>query len=636
MKNLVKRQRALYYLAALVATFLSVMLPTLLSTIIAHAAHVAESPRETHHVKVMALVSVMQAFGAVFLLSGSVGGAKIRTAFAFFWFWLWTTISICFYLMIFVALFSWGRIPSIYLVGAYTTDLSAIWASLGFLDKLLFCGGLVVVPVVSFSLVYVMFNIISRTLIEEVSGTKYQKKRDLRVVGGFAMLAAAPVFLFVHAVAYDPFWPQDYLRLFMSEPDNVATSDMLLPVLTRIGDEGRRARDTTARQSYPIVALNSRPNVILIVVDALRPDHMSTYGYSRPTTPKLTELVEKQRVALQRDARSACAESSCGILSLLSGRHGHEILPQSFDLLSVLGLHGYHRSLLLSGDHTNFYNLRGAYGHVDNYWDGSMSGGYVNDDNRLLDHLRDMPDADAATPYFIYLHLMSAHGLAQRDMNYVKWTPVASPYGVASIAGRALRDGYVNGYDNGVLQADGTIASIIAELKRKKYLLDDSALVITADHGESLGEHNVMTHAAGVHESVLRIPLLWSGPIARAVNLSRSATHADVAPTILHHIGLPLPTSWTGVPLQQEIVASEESLSLHIQPPKAALIGYIGGIARYKYVRDYQTNTRRFYDLQRDPTEKQPLSQIDTKHLIGRDPDKLMDAQRLDRLVRSH
>ena len=98
-----------------------------------------------------------------------------------------------------------------------------------------------------------------------------------------------------------------------------------------------------------------------------------------------------------------------------------------------------------------------------------------------------------------------------------------------------------NFYDNGVVRSDAVIAELLAQLKEKGYL-QDALVVITADHGESLGEHGLYHHANSVREEVLRIPLVfiaYGSPLRLPPQVRDFASQVDIAPTILKELGLP-------------------------------------------------------------------------------------------------
>jgi len=323
-------------------------------------------------------------------------------------------------------------------------------------------------------------------------------------------------------------------------------------------------REAAAAASYKPGALASPRNVILIVGDALRGDHISALQYSRLTTPSLESLSESRNSALAQHAFSVCAESYCGLMSIARSKFVHEFSRASLTLQTVLAQHGYKIALLLGGDHTNFYGLSEALGDADIYWDGSMSAEYVNDDRAVVNRVGQLPEWDG-NPLFLQLHLMSSHGLGQRQEKFLQYGPSRNYYRRWSGASDESKQIWAaNYYDNGLLQFDSVVDDLLSTLDQRGYL-GDALVIVTGDHGEMLGEHGFYGHAATVYRPVLDIPLLilrfgYEGPefIPRAF-----ISQVDIAPTILQELGLPVPTSWSGIglhgPSEREFVFFQQS-----------------------------------------------------------------------------
>src|SRR6185437_130601 len=215
-------------------------------------------------------------------------------------------------------------------------------------------------------------------------------------------------------------------------------------------------------------------NVILIVGDALRSDHMSVYGYGRSTTPNLARMLQMPGAVKVPMVHSVCAETTCGVLALLASKFVFQIAPHSFSLIEVLRRNNYKTHLILSGDHTNFYDLRKAYGQGDDYYDGNDAqafGYYGNDDALVVDRVAKLAPWDGGNHYFQF-HLMSAHSLGSRHEEFLRYQP-ASDYRSWVRPSRAAKTvpseviAANNFYDNGVLQFDAYVARILASLSEK-------------------------------------------------------------------------------------------------------------------------------------------------------------------------
>ncbi len=309
--------------------------------------------------------------------------------------------------------------------------------------------------------------------------------------------------------------------------------------------------EAAAADRYVPGTLEKPRNVVVIIGDALRGDRMSLFDYARPTTPYFDEKQENGDLAFASRAYSVCAESYCGLMSIARSKFVHQFSRSSLTLQAVLQRHGYRARYMLGGDHTNFYGLSEAYGSADYYWDGSMGAEYVNDDSTVVKQAAALPLWDGK-PEYLQFHLMSTHGLGMRQEAFQRYTPARNYYsGLLGADTETRRVWAENFYDNGMLQFDATVQSLLSTLDERGYL-EDAVVVVTGDHGELLGEGGFFGHAKSIHNQVLDIPLIimrfgYEGP---NLNSSGGASQIDIAPTVLYELGLPVPETWAGLPLQ--------------------------------------------------------------------------------------
>jgi glucan phosphoethanolaminetransferase (alkaline phosphatase superfamily) len=318
-----------------------------------------------------------------------------------------------------------------------------------------------------------------------------------------------------------------------------------------------KVEEPQSRTRYPSGQKFEKKNVVIIIVDSLRADHTQVYGYERPTTPFLASLLAAGQLRKVEFATSTCAESNCGILSTLFSRTLRHQVPKDLKLYELLHDQGYKTYFILSGNH-DWQGLREAYGHeMDLYFDGLNSTRYSKADDRLIFEGLDRVPAYTA-PAFFYIHLMSAHLIGLKRDEYRVYQPsVVKNDWAALFKGEYDRETVVNNYDNGVTQADATIKEIFAALQQKGYL-QNSLVVILADHGEGLGDRgaNGFGHVNSLHQEFIRIPMLiYDDSPAQYANL-KFATQVDVAPTILDRLGLMIPSSWEGASLLKPNIKS--------------------------------------------------------------------------------
>jgi glucan phosphoethanolaminetransferase (alkaline phosphatase superfamily) len=429
---------------------------------------------------------------------------------------------------------------------------------------------------------------------------------------------STPLFIFMTLVA-GMIWAIELYRFvagpptYDSEPvsltffPNEGVWDVQGHVVDRVMAAHLDAAEEAARRAYVPAASAQRRNVILIVVDALRSDHMGIYGYRRDTTPHLARLESAGMLRKTASMRSSCASSVCGLLSISTSKFLHQFSESGMTLQEVLKRHGYRVHMILSGNHALFYGLRKAYGPVDSYFDGNdrRSRQYENDDRLILDRLAALPAWDGE-PVMLQFHLMSAHPLGARDSARAKYAPASNyVFPVNRDAGASQRpsERTINYYDNGVLQADAMIGGILQALGRKGYL-ENTVVAITADHGEALGEHGLFLHANSVREEVLRIPfVLVSYGYRPAAALDRRAIAAqiDIAPTLLAELGMPPPRTWNGGSLQQPV--SRDFLYFQ-ELWEAGLYDVRDANNLWKYWTNLKTGDEYAFNLSVDPREQ--------------------------------
>ena len=280
------------------------------------------------------------------------------------------------------------------------------------------------------------------------------------------------------------------------------------PILTPLVDENvdlpiiasSNPDDDLQQRAYPASAQHQKKNVILIVLDACRADHLGLNGYARDTTPFLDSL---QRTGNLRNVRTFYSASCCtfgGVLTLLRSQNWFRMAPRAFALPDVLKKSGYRVHFVLGGDLSNFHDLQNYYGNgIDTFSDGISADRHfsVNDDRGVFEAFSRVPASDG-TPAFLYFHLMSIHPLGVRMVNFMKYKPAVN---------RRDPVDYANGYDNGILQADSAIRELFHRLEAKGYL-QNSLVVITGDHGDSLGERGLIGHSHNLYAEEVTPPLL--------------------------------------------------------------------------------------------------------------------------------
>lgn len=368
-----------------------------------------------------------------------------------------------------------------------------------------------------------------------------------------------------------------------------------------------RTRSPETARVAAAVRGGARPmDVILVILDAARPDRMSAYGHTRATTPNLDRMLAEGRLRKVEMALATCPETLCSVSSLMTSRFLEaEPGPR---LPEILADNGYRLYFLLSGDHS-WYGLRDGYELVpDLIFDGNDAvGTSASDDEALFQGLAEVPPP-SDEPAFFYIHLLSTHEMGFQHEAFDRWRPSDHRWRERLVS-PSQRDAGYNHYDNGMLQADDTLARLLRAIEEKGYRRDRVVFVV-GDHGQGFWEHGPepedLGHIFRLHAEQMRIPMLIEDDPSVEYRNLRFATLLDVAPTIAQRLGIPAPTSWEGRSL---LAQPDERWTFHRTATSESTWAVVHDSrdARHKYIR-HPDGREELYDLQRDPTEHDNLA----------------------------
>lgn len=298
------------------------------------------------------------------------------------------------------------------------------------------------------------------------------------------------------------------------------------------------------------------PSIVIITVDALRADRLGCYGYHRDTSPHIDALVAGGLVF--ESARTPEPLTGPAMCSMVTGRYPHEHgasrnglrMQEGLDSLpKILARNGYATAAVV-GTWTLKDNLTLLGEHFDTYgerldrrrWFGIVNSEATCEDvtDDALAWLEDQRREEPARPFFLWVHYIEPHAPYRFHEEYAERLEV--------------NDGQLtkrDRYDTEIAAVDTSIGRLLAGTRG--FIPDRKLIVVfTADHGESLGEHDYWGHGRNLYEPSLRIPLAitWKGEIPPQ-RLTSGATLLDVAPTLLDLVGIEGPeelpgTSWAG------------------------------------------------------------------------------------------
>jgi choline-sulfatase len=308
------------------------------------------------------------------------------------------------------------------------------------------------------------------------------------------------------------------------------------------------------------------PNLILISIDTLRPDHLSTYGYLRDTSPTLTEIARDGVRFTNAFAQAPWTVPSHA--SLLTGRypcaHGANAKRPIATTVPLLA------ERLLAADYRTAGFVEIPYLGPKYGFDRGFQTYEVNEPGdlttfgRIAEWLR--KQKDAAAPFFLFYHALGVHGpyaapkyLVDRYTQEQGATVGPDPV-VRFLSGVGFDRGYlpvaryrtlgeiVAAYDAGIRHVDDELKLLVALMKLLG-LYDDSVIIVTSDHGESLFDHGIWVgHGLFLYDDEIRVPLVIKPARVRpALETSDLLVQSvDVLPTVMELLGQPVPKDVDG------------------------------------------------------------------------------------------
>ena len=553
------------------------------------------------------LISVLRLFP-----SKNKGHQNNKFAFAFI-FGTFNFLLLAFYALTIYGYFHWSAAFTLDLFNAYITQLPKLLSIAGV--SFIFVLALALLCFLSIFLLYIYLSryiLLTNEDIENTTAIKLSFRTaeiSLKPMTCIRLMTIACIALY--ALTYRLWLPREPFAIAITNNwslSNLAPRELFLAELDTHKSE---------IQSY-VKASNIKPRpLILITIDALRSDQMGVYGGEVDNTPFLSSLLKEHRLQKFDVAHSICTLSFCGLLGALRSNYWSALKKPSPTISDTLKINDYQTIFLLGGDHTNFVGLRKFYGNnIDFYKDGSVDlSNYPNDDFEVLKWLRDIdPKEPQAT--FMFIHLMSVHEAGLRHEEFQKWQPSVAPIASALLSGSNPSNeygvAYRNNYNNGILQADAMVRNIFKELKNKG-MLDNALVIISADHGEYLGEFNRFHHGQEPYEPVSRIPLLVYDPLNPKYPVRRLTSQVDIVPTFLYAIGAKIPPSWQGVPLQVKTTRSSVSIA---SGDISGTVALIEG-KRYKFLKKRDDDTEWLFDLNSPEAETRNIATfIDQKDIL--------------------
>jgi arylsulfatase A-like enzyme len=339
-------------------------------------------------------------------------------------------------------------------------------------------------------------------------------------------------------------------------------------------------------------------NVVLIVVDTLRADHLGCYGYERPTSPRIDAWARRSAVFEQAYSHSSWTMPSVASMftSLEPKDHGIADWKQPLDerlltLAEVLRGRGFRTEGYVShGVLSRLYQFDQGF----DVYDSSVIAGRLPRDITTAREVTDLAlgalERPLPEPFFLWVHYFDPHDAYLKHDGF--------DFGPAPI----------DRYDGEIAYTDGHVGRLLEALERRG--LDDRTVVaLLSDHGEGFGAHRHLQHTVTLFEELIRIAFVLRAPGVAPQRVRDVVRAIDLAPTLLTLLGQPVPAEFKGLPialregrfsaLPPRVVVAETQRFTDLRALRAG---------RFKLIQNRARGGARLFNLDEDPGEQRNLA----------------------------
>ncbi|MHC4942329.1 MAG: sulfatase family protein [Planctomycetota bacterium] len=312
--------------------------------------------------------------------------------------------------------------------------------------------------------------------------------------------------------------------------------------------------------SVPACSRGSKPpNLLILMVDTLRADHLGCYGHARDTSPELDRFAEGSVLFAAHYAQASRTGPSVaslftslharthGVVNPLNQWDGIGVLEESNSTLAeALARNGFRCGAVVANP--NVYPQFGFSQGFDTYRTVHIHMDAAQINERALEWL----DGKHESPFFLYLHYMDPHSPygapPPLDTRFVD-PDYAGPFTGEHIeldeilsgkrtANAADREHLLALYDQDIFLWDQAFGRLIQALEARG-LLENTIVVVVSDHGEEFLEHAGVLHGYTLYEEQLRVPLILRAPGLSSGRVAAMTRNIDIMPTLLDQLEIP-------------------------------------------------------------------------------------------------
>ncbi|MCK5851186.1 MAG: sulfatase [Kiritimatiellae bacterium] len=365
----------------------------------------------------------------------------------------------------------------------------------------------------------------------------------------------------------------------------------------------------------------SQPNIILIIIDTLRADHLGCYGYYRDTSPAIDSLAETGITFLNVHGQSSWTlPAVTSIFTGLNvkehgaGRRGNSVYAMNYDVPTIplmLKREGYSTMGIF-----NVFLLSEQFGFNKGFdrfscdWLGDGRAGLSVDEA-----IEWISEYDDSAPFFLSLHVFDPHDPYSPPSPYDEYFTPSGAQGITwwpALANGSLDSSeenleHLTGlYDGEIAWTDSQLERLFAYL-RNSNLEGNTIIIITADHGEEFLEHQGVGHGYTMHREIVHVPIIIAGPGIPADSLNSSLrSQTDILPTIMDIISADKPEHLNGHSLLSSNIPARALPASNVNSTTAAITAAVT-MGNRKLIWNTQNNISFMYDIALDPFELEPL-----------------------------
>ena len=387
------------------------------------------------------------------------------------------------------------------------------------------------------------------------------------------------------------------------------------------------ASATSCAPGEPAEARGNGMNVLLIVVDTLRADHLGIYGHDAPTSPRIDEFARGAMVFEGMYSQAPWTKPSIASLFTSLYPPQHRVLVEGTEnqlsgslttLAEVLHQAGYRTGAASQNPH-----VQAKTGFDQGFAEFHGIPGYQSGVGEMLAIGKQFLDAGQGEPFFLYMHFLDPHGPydppAQFRREFLGDLKTDKQRVVAGRVGKMLDEetliqefegsdlAYLEAlYDAEIQWVDNAIGQLLDHLDERG-LRENTLVIFTADHGEEFLDHGTVKHGYHVYDETVNVPLIIRTPGINVFgrNAAALAQHVDLMPTVLDLVEVEGPSEIQGRSLRSRLQGSNapDEATVFSGTSWRTIERFAVRRGDWKLVRHEDEGRTELYNLREDPAE---------------------------------